>query len=100
MLIKSHLKIPKKKGKLDIYPEIYGGSALNVRICGDPDGLRYLAQLLTNLANYDQNCDNAPDGSREHVHLHKQCQLGDYSCEVEICRADAKGTGALPDFMK
>jgi hypothetical protein len=62
--------------------------------------LKYLSKLLDYLANYDLNKSQAPDGAREHIHLHRNEQLGDYSCEVELCRADAIGTGELPEFMQ
>ena len=32
--------------------------------------------------------------------IYPEFQLGDHSREVEICRADAKGTGELPDYME
>jgi hypothetical protein len=92
-------RILDKKGKLDIIPDIIEGRWLTVSIIGDPDGLRYLATLLNWLADVDQEQVNMPDGEREHIHLHSETQLGRRSCEVELCRADAKGTGKLPDFM-
>ncbi|MHC4541833.1 MAG: Imm32 family immunity protein [Planctomycetota bacterium] len=94
------MKFPENKGKLDIYPRIDEGDSLSVTIMGDPNGLRYLSEILRTLADFDQESDNSPAGEREHIHLHRQCQLGEHSCEVEICRADAKGTGELPDFMR
>ena len=90
---------PEKSGKLDIYPDIHCGSVLGVNIVGDPDGLRYLAKLLNYLAGFDQNKNSDPKGSREHIHLSSESHLGEHSCQVELCRADAKGTGQLPDFM-
>lgn len=94
-------QIPKIKGKIDIYPEIHYDNVPSVTIIGDPAGLKSLANLLTFLADWDQNESGCPDGEREHIHLNPECkeQLGDHSCQVEICRADAKGTGQLPDFM-
>ncbi len=99
-MIKTNLKIPENKGKLDIYSDIVEDNVSRVTIIGDPDGLRYLSGVLQALANYDQDSDNSPKGEREHVHLHRKCQLGKHSCEVEVSRADAKGTGELPDFMR
>ena len=99
-MIKSNLKLPENKGKLNIYPNIVEGNIPTVTIIGDPDGLSYLSELLHVLADYDQDSRNSPKGTREHVHLHAKCQLGKHSCEVEVCRADAKGTGELPDFMR
>ena len=91
---------PKKQGKIDIFPEIHDGNAISIVIVGNPDGLRYLASLLDYMASYDQKNSQAPSGSREHIHLHIGEQLGNHSCEVELCRADAKGTGKLPEFMQ
>ena len=91
---------PKKSGKIDIYPQIVEADQALVTIMGDPEGLRYLASLLNWLADFDQELSPDPDGTREHIHLHRKLQLGNYSSEVEIFRADAKGTGELPDCMK
>ena len=92
-------KQPKKQGNIDIFPQIQDGNNISIVIIGDPDGLRYLSSLLLNLADCDQEVSQAPSGSREHVHLHVGYQLGNHSCEVEICRADAKGTKESPEFM-
>ena len=97
---KSNLKLPDNNGKLGIYSEIDEDNVLGITIIGNPDGLRYLSEVLQALADYDQDSDNSPKGEREHVHLHRNCQLGKHSCEVEVCRADAKGTGELPEFMR
>ena len=87
----------KKEGYLEIFPEINYGDDINITIIGDPKGLRHLAVLLNELANVCQDdILELPIGEREHIHLHKSGQLGDHSCEVEICRADAKGTGEYP----
>ena len=100
-MIKHNLKLPENNGKLDIYSDIDEDNFAKVTIMGDPDGLRYLSGILQALADYDQDShSNLPKGEREHVHLHSKCQLGKHSCEVEVCRADAKGTGELPDFMR
>ncbi len=93
-------KWPEIKGKLDIYPEIIDGNQIKVTIIGDPKGLISLAELLRTLALFDQNKNDDPIGEREHVHLRSNLQLGYHSCEVELCRADAKGTGQLPEFME
>jgi len=94
------MKLPKKKGHLDIYPEIHYGNTPSVTIIGDPDGLRHLANLLHAVADENQGKTSAPEGTREHIHIHPEQHLGEHSCEVEICRADEKGTGDLPDFMQ
>lgn len=91
---------PDKSGNIDIYPEIVDGNLLTVNIVGDPEGLKYLASLLSRLVDFDQETNNAPAGCREHIHLHRNEQLGEHSCEVEICRADAKGTGELPEYTR
>ena len=80
---------PDKKGILDIYPEIHDGNSIAVSIIGDPEGLRYLADLLNYIANLDQNENSDSIGAREHIHLYAETQLSTHSCEVEICRADA-----------
>jgi hypothetical protein len=89
-----------RKGKLSIFPEIVDGNSIAVTIIGDSPGLRYLANLLVQAAQIDQEKENIPHGERYHIHLHYNEHLDGHSCEVEICRADAKGTGELPDFMK
>ena len=99
-IIKKNLRNPENKGKLDIFLKSHEGNTPEVMIIGDPDGLRYLSELLKALADYDQDSRDLPIGEREHVHLHANCQLGKHSCEVEVCRADAKGTGELPEFMR
>ena len=99
-MIKFNLKLPENNGKLDIYSETDEDNFTEITIIGDPDGLRYLSELIQALADYDQDSRNLPKGEREHVHLHPKCQLGKHSCEVEVCRADAKGTGELPEFMR
>ena len=99
-IIKKNLRLPENNGKLDIYSKTHEDNIQEVTIIGDPDGLRYLSGLLKALADYDQDSRNSPKGSREHIHLHRKCQLGKHSCEVEVCRADAKGTGELPEFMR
>ena len=92
-------KGPKKRGKINIYPEISRGNSISIHIIGNPDGLKYLADWLNFLANFDLNQTDDPIGSREHFHFHPTCQLNSHSCEVIIWRADANGTRELPDFM-
>lgn len=92
-------KIPNKKGILYIYPIIYNGKTTKVNIDGNPDGLRYLASLLNYAAEIDQEKIGLPDGERFHIHLNAGSQLGWHSSEVEICRADAKGTGEYLQYM-
>jgi len=91
---------PDKSGNINIYPEIVDGNVVTISIIGDPRGLKYLAELLNYLADFDQEESQSQVGCREHIHLHANEQLDAHSCEVEICRADAKGTGELPEFMR
>ncbi|MHC4086473.1 MAG: Imm32 family immunity protein [Planctomycetota bacterium] len=91
---------PDRSGKIDIFPEIYEGNVVSVTIIGDQKGLKYLAEVLLWLADVNQEDSDDPIGTREHIHIHRNEQLGDNSCEVEICRADAKGTGELPEYMR
>ncbi|KKR03328.1 MAG: hypothetical protein UT30_C0032G0007 [Candidatus Uhrbacteria bacterium GW2011_GWF2_39_13] len=92
-------KVPSKNGILYIYPVIYNGKTTKVNIDGNPDGLRYLANLLNYVADLEQGKMALPDGERFHIHLKAGNELGWHSSEVEICRADAKGTGELPQYM-
>jgi hypothetical protein len=60
-----------------------------------PELKRQAMQLLTGEVNA------AVDGcTREHTHLTPGTHLGWQSSSVQVCRADAKGTGDLPDFME
>ena len=87
-----------REGYLEIYPEILDGDQIHISILGDPQGLRYLARLLNQLADVDQEKMCLPKGEREHIHLHKSEELGGHSWEVQICRADAKDTGEFPEL--
>lgn len=88
-----------RKRFLNIHPEILYGNKIKINIVGNPKGLLYLAKLLTELANIDQEkVEDLPVGEREHTHLFPSCQLNEHSCEVELCRADAKGTGEYPEY--
>ncbi len=91
-------ELPDKGGYISIDAKRYK-KAVEVRICGDPAGLRYLAEVLRWLADFDQSRNTDPIGSREHLHLTPGEQLDADSCYVEVCRADAKGTGELPDSV-
>jgi hypothetical protein len=87
---------PQIKGLLEISRNEEG-----IFIGGDPNGLRSLAQVLLWLADVDQNARPMPDGERCHVHLHAKDaegfnSLSPFSEETQLCRLDAKGTGALP----
>jgi hypothetical protein len=91
------------RGHLEIFvtenEDELNGEKLNwkeILIHGDPEGLKALAQLLTRIAdtNQEQN-ENLPIGAREHVHLRPAFDLSKSSEEVIIGRLDAKGTGAF-----
>ena len=90
---------PNIKGDLEISHDKNG-----IFIGGTPSGLKSLSNLLKWLAELDQEIENMPDGEREHVHLHVKNgnygSLTKFSEETEICRLDAKGNGALPDYYK
>ena len=90
---------PKPKGKLAIYPEIRDGRELRIVILGDSDGLTYLSDVLRHYASLDVNARNIPDGAREHTHWVPGNHMVEHSVRVEICRAEAKGTGDLPESI-
>lgn len=96
----SYNDCPKRTGKekLDIYTKI-DGNLVSVVIVGDPVGLKYLAGVIEYIADMSQEAKGLPVGERAHVHLAPDNHLGFHSCEVEICRADANGTGELPHYM-
>ena len=67
-----------------------------VLIHGNPEGLRSLAKLLTEIAELNQEeVDDKylPVGAREHYHLRPGIELANSSDEVIVGRIDAKGTG-------
>ena len=89
---------PATTGRIEINHDRHG-----VFIGGDPDGLLSLSKLLKWLAKADQDADaEMPDGARLHVHLHPGspgtdfASLTEWSRETEVCRLDAKGSGAVP----
>jgi hypothetical protein len=93
-------ELPEKSGRICINTNP-GDRPVEVVICGDPAGLRYLANVLNWLADFDQNTNSDPVGTREHLHLRPGEEVDSQSFYVEVCRADAKGTGELPHyFMK
>jgi hypothetical protein len=91
-------------GRLWVKPNIkigtYGRMEASVWIVGDPEGLRSLGHLLIWLADVDQT-NEVPEGQHCHTHMRPRydygfCgELGAGSCEVELCRADACGTGEI-----
>jgi hypothetical protein len=90
---------PRIEGSLEISKSKDG-----ILIAGDPAALRSLAELITWLANLDQESrSGVPKGERCHVHLYS-CDLPEFgkaltrfSEDAEICRLDAKGTGDFPE---
>jgi len=67
-----------------------------VQIHGDPEGLRTFAELLTKIADLNQeqvNETELPTGAREHYHLRPNLELSKSSIETIVGRLDAKGTG-------
>jgi hypothetical protein len=92
-------ELPEKAGRICIYTRADDGP-VRVEIWGDPEGLRYFAAVLNWLADFDQAKNSDPAGTREHLHLMPGEQIDVQSCFVGVSRADAKGTGELPKFMK
>ena len=92
--------LPAIQGKLEIYHYLINENQEKIAVIGDPEGLRSLSEMIRFLADWDQDLSGIPIGEREHIHIRPGTELGKRSCEVEICRADAKGTGKYPAFME
>ena len=89
----SSTTIEKVDGKKQKWTEIL--------IHGDPKGLKSFAELILQLANYDQDKDDKlPKGAREHIQLSPKHQLSKSSDTVILGRLDAKGTGEFYDRYK
>lgn len=92
---------PGITGRLWIHTHIEDRSRIGVDIVGDPEGLRSLGEMLIFLAEVDQRTRRVPVGERDHLHLVPRRELGLMgelgagSCNVELCRADACGTGEI-----
>lgn len=94
-------KQPEIKGNLEIVAvekeDEFEGKIekwTEVMIHGDPDGLRSLAKLLLQLADFDQETNpNLPAGAKEHEHLQPNFELSSNSFQTIIGRLDAKATG-------
>lgn len=95
-LTDSYSDVPAHYGTLSIAPTLLNGQVVKVTIMGDSDGMDYLSDLLKYMAELDVELRNMPDGARAHFPLRPGLQLHELSCEVEICRAEAKGSGELP----
>jgi hypothetical protein len=66
-----------------------------VLIHGNPEGLKSLAKLLIEIAEFNQEeveDKYLPIGAREHYHLKPGIELSKSSVQVIIGRLDAKGT--------
>jgi len=87
------MQFPRLTGNISIIDE-----EGKVVIAGDPEGLRSLASLITWLADVDQaTVPYLPDGKGAHVHVYPGVDISRNSREAELCRLDAKGTGAFPE---
>jgi hypothetical protein len=95
------MKLPDRKGHIEISvakDDVFGQG---VFIGGDPEGLRSLAELLLMLADLDQGAtlEFSPE-VREHIYLRPNVRLSGNSAPTELCRLDAKITGEFPaDFI-
>src|SRR5262249_4344170 len=78
---------------------IYDGNNVLVSIVGDAEALRYLGDLLHYMAKIEVDKQDMPLGARAHIPLIPGRQLIEHSCEVQICRAEAKGTGEYPAYF-
>ncbi len=75
---------PEKKGTVDIYHELAEDQVDVVYIEGDRAGLESLAELLLWLTRH-----TGVEPMDDHIHLHRNVQLGKRSCEVAVyCRED------------
>ena len=98
--VDSYADAPLPDGLVAITVDGEAGKRGQVSITGDRKGLAYLAKLLKYMAKTDVEQRQMPDGARAHIPLRPGVQLIASSCDVEICRAEAKGTGELPpDFL-
>jgi hypothetical protein len=98
--IDSYPGLPESRGLLSITSESSNGGQPFVRITGDSEGLLYLSQLLHYMSKVDVEKQDMPRGARAHVPLRPRYHLLEGSCEIEVCRAEAKETGELPADFK
>ncbi len=92
--------LPEPAGRLAVFPTVYEGHQVLVSVVGDAEGLRYLSKLLAYMADLEIAKQQMPPGERAHVPLFPGRQLIAHSCNVEICRAEAKDTGAVPPYFE
>jgi hypothetical protein len=93
---------PSQKGRLVVY-HCEGPDQRLIGICGDPEGLRSLGELLIAEAELDQlqfPARNLPDGVGHHTHLRPGVHIHPQSLKVIVCRLDAKRTGESPDWFR
>ena len=89
------------EGDLDIF--IYQNDDENeskIMIHGNPEGLRFFAKLLLDIADLNQEEvpeEYLPIGAREHYHLRPKIELSKGSSEVIVGRLDAKESGDYYD---
>ena len=97
----------KIKGNLDIFvihnTDEFEGEISEwdeVLIHGDPTGLKSFANLLIDIANFNQDMiddKELPIGERQHIKLRPGLELSKSSTEVIVGRLDAKKTGKYYD---
>jgi len=95
-------RIASNPGTLFLFS--YGrGKGKTVSICGDPEGLRFLAQLLKDVADVDQTQIpdiNCPQGIGTHYHVYKHDgHVHSKSNDILVGRLDGKGTGSHEWFL-
>ena len=88
------------QGKLNCIPKVNDASKMSVEITGDPEGLRSLAKILKGLADNPSEMVETPPGIACHLHLYPEIDLGWYSCELVLSRADDLDTGEMPEYME
>ena len=90
---------PKSRGRIWVTPGIQYLREVRVEILGDPEGLEYLAEVMKYVSEIDQRTACVPRGERYRLRLDPGVELEEYSCYVDIIRADATGTGEYPEGL-
>ena len=90
---------PKPRGRLWVIPRLANVGEVKVDVLGDQEGFAYLAELLEYVARLDLRAACVDRGDRYHVHLEPGGELDRLSCYTTITRADASGTGELPEML-
>jgi hypothetical protein len=91
--------LPKRGGLLAIKVYVDDQMEEQVSLIGDRAGLLYFATLVRYMAEIDVQSMELPDGERVHIPLFPGRELLSSSVVAEICRAEAKGDGALPEYF-